>query len=463
MSARLHDHIVRSPRFVVSAAGLIPVLLFFSCGGHREGTEATIAPPVEISGPVEREEPKLPAVAIEEPETTREEISESEIPEVRVLILETRDRISVEVESGELSFIDAGGNVALSWEIGGDLRFNARGDEVGVSGGGGPSGRSSSISITASGGSFIRIEGRPYRGRLLLATGGGRGLLAINILGMEDYIRGVLPSEIGYLKQGQYEAFRAQAIASRSYALSKLDGKKDELYDLRSTVMDQVYKGVEGENAEASRAVDETAGVVGLWNGKPITAYYSACCGGHTADTRVGWPWKTDYPYLHGVRDAQTADGRSFCRESRHFRWEAAWSGETLLAILKKTLSAELGTRVASFRRIVDIGAEGLSTSGRVNALRVVTDSGSYRVEGDRIRWVLRPGSADGPILRSTLFKMEVDRGAGRVVGVRVKGGGNGHGTGMCQSGAVRMAELGYSAAEILLHYYPGITIGRVY
>jgi stage II sporulation protein D len=433
-------------------------------------------PPAETGGQAEHDGSKAPPGAEDEPwwlsggspdsavapEGVFQAVPGGSIPEVRVLILETRKSVRVHVESGELSIIDSRGDTALSWPVAGEIRFGARGDEVSVSGGGGPAGQSSSILITGTEGSFVRIEGRPYRGSLCMAADGQGGLLAINILGMEDYIRGVLPSEIGYLKEGQYEAFRAQAIASRSYALSKMPGKRAERFDLRATVMDQVYKGVEGENAEASRAVDETRGVVGLWEGVPITAYYSSCCGGHTADSRIGWPSKASYPYLYGVRDADRS-GMSFCADSRHFRWEESWHGDALHAILEQTLRAEFGKSAASFGRIVDMEIEGFSESGRVIALDIVTDNGSYRVEGDRVRWVLRPRSADGPILRSTLFKMDVDRSGGRVAAVRVRGAGNGHGTGMCQSGAIRMAGLGYSAVEILVHYYPGITIESVY
>ncbi len=130
---------------------------------------------------------------------------------------------------------------------------------------------------------------------------------------------------------------------------------------------------------------------------------------------------------------------------------------------MKKSLPAELGSRVASFSRLIDIGITGTSRSGRVKGIVITTDNGEYEVVGDRVRWVLRPDSAGGTILRSTLFKMKVERKGGRVVSVDLKGAGNGHGTGMCQTGAIRMAELGYSAFEILLHYYPGVKIEKIY
>ena len=92
-----------------------------------------------------------------------------------------------------------------------------------------------------------------------------------------------------------------------------------------------------------------------------------------------------------------------------------------------------------------------------------MTDSGNYRVMGDRIRWVLRPDSPSGAILRSTLLKISVRREAGRVSELKVLGGGNGHGVGMCQSGAIQMSREGYAAEEIINHFYPGVSIEKYY
>jgi stage II sporulation protein D len=139
------------------------------------------------------------------------------------------------------------------------------------------------------------------------------------------------------------------------------------------------------------------------------------------------------------------------------------WSGSTLKRVLKKTLPEMLGIKPSAVGDIVDVTVAGMSDDGRVKAIEIETDRGTYRVEGDRIRWILRPSPNSDEILRSTLFKMSVKRSRGTVTSVNLVGGGNGHGIGMCQVGAVRMAELGYSAEEILRHYYPGITIQRMY
>ncbi len=384
-------------------------------------------------------------------------------PVVRVLVLETGDKLRIDLSSADITVMREDGVETGRFGAGGTLtaKVSSRGRKL--SRGGRILMEGVVFGIDPADNSGFRLDSVPYRGGLILRHVGSGKLAAINMVSIDDYIKGVLPSEIGHLGPRQYEAYRAQAIASRSYALSKLEDKKGEIFDLRATIMDQVYKGKAGENAEGSRAVDETRGEVGLWEGQPIKAYYSSCCGGHTADIRIGWPWKAHYPYLYGGRDAETADGRSFCRDSRNFRWEVRWSGEELVRILRKTLPAELGSRVSAFRKILDIGVDGVSRSGRAKVLKITTDSGTYRIEGDRIRWVLRPESPSGPILKSTLFKMKVERGGGRVRSVKLLGGGNGHGIGMCQMGAIEMAERGRTGEEILLHYYPGITIKRIY
>jgi stage II sporulation protein D len=382
---------------------------------------------------------------------------------VRVLVLETDSSIRIDIPGGQVAAKSEDRRTIGRFEVSGTVAVSKTRNGLKLRQRNRPVHEAPVMEILPSGDSGFEIDDIPYRGGLLLVRRGGNTILAINVIGIEDYLKGVLPAEIGYLKEGQYEAYKVQAIASRSYALSKLDEKENELYDLKATIMDQVYQGIRGENSVASRAVEGTRGVICSWEGQPIKAYYSSCCGGHTSDIRVSWPWKAHYPYLYGRRDAPGEGGRSYCRGSRHFRWEAVWSGSDLSRITGKTLPAELGGKVAPFNVIRDIRVTGHTKSGRATAVEIVTDNGTHTVYGDRIRWVLRPESAGGPILRSTLFKLDVSRGGGRVKQVRLKGGGNGHGVGMCQTGAIGMASEGYSAERILAHYYPGTTLVKIY
>ncbi len=419
------------------------VLFLFSCAG----------PKVVVKPPEERE--------VVPPEPVIQPLKE--IPVVRVLLVGPSRRVGVSLSGSfylgkglrdeSLTRYDKGGKFVVS-ASGSQLRF-ALGRKVMLKG--------NEVVVIPYGDNRVYINGKPYRGSFKFIYGDD-GVITINIIEIDDYLKGVLPSEVGYLAQNQYEAYRAQAIASRSYALSKLEEKKNEMYDLQATILDQVYKGVPGEHELASRAVDETRGLVAVWDGEPIKAYYSSCCGGHTADIRTTWPWKTPYPYLYGVRDTVRANGsRSLCSRSSHFRWKVVWSGERLYQVLRKTLPSELRISRGSVGRVKDVRITGVGLDGRVKEVEIVTDKGSYRVVGDRIRWVLKPDPDSDRILNSTMFKLDIKKTRGHILRMTAVGGGNGHGVGLCQTGAIRMAELGFSGEEIVQHYYPGVRVVRLY
>jgi len=383
-------------------------------------------------------------------------------PIVRVLILEPCSNVRVRIPSA-FAVGEEPGTPLACFDSGGEFVVRERGGALSMRGPGADLKDRPVLHVTCPGEGNIYINGKPYRGGFTFRATQG-GLITINDIEIDDYLKGVLPAEMGYLRPDQYEAYLAQAIASRSYSLSKLEEKSMEMYDLRATIMDQVYRGVQGEHPDASRAVDETRGIVALFEGSPARTYYSSCCGGHTADIRVGWPWKTPYRFLEGVRDTKDGErGRSFCQRSPHFRWRVHWSGRTLERILEKTLPRELGVKPGAVGKLEDVIVRGVSPSGRVKAVEFVTDRGRHVVEGDRIRWVLLPQQGSDSILKSTMFKLDVKRSGGRVSAVNLVGGGNGHGIGMCQAGAIRMAERGYSYEEILAHYYPGTLLVRYY
>jgi stage II sporulation protein D len=110
---------------------------------------------------------------------------------------------------------------------------------------------------------------------------------------------------------------------------------------------------------------------------------------------------------------------------------------------------------------VLDLRTAGRSASGRVEQLEIETAERVHVVRGDRIRWVLR--RRDGSILRSILMRLDVERQGARIVRVVARGGGNGHGVGMCQNGALEMARRGYDRGAILAHYFPGTHMRRMY
>lgn len=425
------------------------------------------APPAAAPAPADTtaDTPSAPEPApVRIPEVIPEAVPLLEAPPiVRVLVADGRQSVRVRIAGAFSVLSDRAGERVARIPRGGDYSVRAAGGDVVLVEGKRRVFSSDRIYVEPEGESAVSIGGSPYRGAFLFAATRG-GVAAVNVLDIDEYLKGVLPSEIGYLKPEQFEAFRAQAIAARSYALSKLSEKRGELFDLNATVMDQVYRGASAESEGGNRAVEETRGLVCAFLGEPARAYYCSCCGGHTADIRVSWPWKTPYPYLYGVRDTVPGSGgESLCRGSKHFRWRVRWTAATLGSILRKTIPAELRVSAREVGRLVDVRVLGASLDGRAQGIEIVTDRESFTVQGDRIRWVLKPDPSSDAILRSTLFNIEVSPAGGRVAAVDLLGGGNGHGVGMCQTGAIRMAELGYRGEDIIDHYYPGTRVVTLY
>jgi stage II sporulation protein D len=156
--------------------------------------------------------------------------------------------------------------------------------------------------VVAAGGpdGTVRFQGRRYRGSLEVVLN-ARGLLnVVNVLPLEDYLRGVVPKELGPEAYPEFEALKAQAVAARTYAVSHLGEFSEEGFDLCATPRCQVYGGADAEHPLSDRAVAETAGEVLLALGAPIEAFYSATCGGHTEDVEVVFPGRSS-PALVGV------------------------------------------------------------------------------------------------------------------------------------------------------------------
>lgn len=131
----------------------------------------------------------------------------------------------------------------------------------------------------------VRFNDRPYRGRIEVFTN-PRGLLTVvNVLGIEDYVRGVVANELSPGSYPAINALKAQAIAARTYALRNRGQFMSQGFDLLPTTRSQVYRGLASENPLSTRAVDETRGMVATYNGEPINALYTSTCGGRTENS----------------------------------------------------------------------------------------------------------------------------------------------------------------------------------
>jgi len=199
--------------------------------------------------------------------------------------------------------------------------------------------------------------------------------------------------------------------------------------------------------------VKETSGERLLSEGVPIRAVYSSACGGRTSNVEDVWPWPWT-PYLRSTRDAPDRTVEGYCELSANYRWREEWSVDGFVATLRRWAPAEGASTRALDGQLLDVRVARRSRSGRVAELVVETTEGSCVVYGDRTRWALRrPGTE--AILRSSFFKIGILRAPdGAPWKVVASGGGNGHGIGMCQWGAMGMARAGIGYREILRHYY---------
>ncbi|TAM76784.1 SpoIID/LytB domain-containing protein [bacterium] len=314
---------------------------------------------------------------------------------------------------------------------------------------------SGGVIVEAAGDAPLRVDGRPYRGRLLLFPDGA-GLMVVNQLPIDLYVLGVLGREIS--PKWPAAVLQAHAIISRSYALGR---RKDaaHAFDVYATTADQVYGGVNAESAPGNDAVYQTRGQL-LWYGNGLaSAFFSSCCGGHTES--AGALWGKDIPYLGGVSDP-------YCVGSPHYRWRSY--------VAEDMLRTRLGTEVASLGEIRTLAPLDLDSSGRAKQIVVQGQDGQRDIEAKMFRD--RLGTS---VVRSTLIhRMQITASPDQLQPdpafddpspapvptppqrgplVMIEGAGWGHGVGLCQWGARGFALRGGSAAQILALYFPGTTI----
>ncbi len=303
-------------------------------------------------------------------------------------------------------------------------------------------------------GGFSGWGGNWYRGSFRVFASQPEGLTLVNDVDIEGYLRSVLPHEIGKPPESDFEAVKAQAVAARSYTLSYLGRRAAFGFDLYASVEDQVYGGTGRENEQSERALQATRGEVLLSEGSPIRALYSSSCGGRTANVEDVWPWAW-VPYLRSVRDAEGANGTSYCSLAANYRWREEWDTAAFLSMVRQYGPGEGGVVAALSGDLLDVRVKSRSRCGRVQELAVTTTEGDWIVRGDRTRWGLRRPGSQGAILRSSFFKIGVARDReGKPVRVIATGGGNGHGIGLCQWGAMGMARSGKGYRSILAQYY---------
>ncbi len=270
----------------------------------------------------------------------------------------------------------------------------------------------------------IRAGTTGVRGDVVALVRRGR-LLLVNVLPLEEYVVAVLGGEMP--PSFPLEALKAQAVAARTYALNKKLETLDEPFHLGSSVLAQVYGGLERENPKTKEATDTTRGQVVTFDLEPIEAYFHSSCGGQT-ETGLQALGR-DLPYLQSVSCP--------CGKHPATQWTTTLSAQELEEVLGHEARGEMKVL-------------GRTSTGRVRRLQV----GSRFLDGVEFRQ--RFGYER---VRSLLFEVTPD-GKG---GEHLAGRGFGHGAGLCQWGAKLMADSGKGYREILLHYYPGTELQTLY
>lgn len=313
-------------------------------------------------------------------------------------------------------------------------------------------------------GSHLRVDGRAYRGELLLFSNGD-GLVVVNVIDLESYIAGVVPLEIGAQPPPRVEAIKAQAVAARSYTLANLRRWSSRGFDLLATVEDQAYGGVDTEVDWCTQVTEATRGVVAVdASGAPIVSYYSSTCGGHSAAPSEVWARPgSDTPYLKGVRCKTGRVSDSFCSISPRYLWTEVWTGDAFEEMLDRTLSKQITSwDRRKYGRLRSMEIAGRTPSKRVSRLVLEFEHGSVELGGDPIRWAIRRPNGE-PLRSAMLTKVSLERDGDRVRRVGIEGRGFGHGIGLCQFGAMGMSECGYDYRDILRFYYRGTSVLRFY
>ena len=342
-----------------------------------------------------------------------------------------------------------------------------------------------------------RKETQVFQGVLRLVVEADK-ICAINELPVENYLTSVISSEMNATSSPEF--LKAHAVISRSWLLAQMEKRKqlkdgtnsffsfikkdDELirwYDREDhSIFDvcaddhcQRYQGItKATNNHVAEAVRDTRGQILMFGDEICDARFSKCCGGVTEEFQYCWE-DTPKPYLVSVPD--TADAANpaaepFCntyderilkqvlndydQETPDFyRWEVSYTQEQLSALVSEKLKMDFG-------KILDLIPLERGKSGRISKLRIVGTDKEFTIGKElEIRRALSESH-----LYSSNFEVETERNAsGEPVRITLKGAGWGHGVGLCQIGAAVMGERGYHYNEILLHYYRGAEIKRIY
>ncbi len=273
------------------------------------------------------------------------------------------------------------------------------------------------------------IEPRRYGGGLQVYAQ-NQELVIINLIDDKEYLSSVVSCE---MPQARFAALKAQAVVARTFLYANL--QRHGSYDLCDLTHCQVYKGLDYQTEIAKRAVDSTNGLVLKYAGNLCEVYYHSTCGGRTAEPGSVWGSDSTPPYLVSVNDS------NFCENSIHYRWR--------FEISKDSLAALLGSGPLGHISVIEFNRDRRPKLIRLSGLR-----DSVWTAWDFRNRICRESNWN--TVKSSFFDI-IDH----TTWIELAGRGLGHGVGMCQYGALGMAEKGYDFIQILKHYFPGTEVKK--
>lgn len=320
----------------------------------------------------------------------------------------------------------------------------------------------------------------------------GGSLTIVNMVALDDYVKGILPYEMS--SSWPIEALKVQAVCARSYSLNSRGGKhRGNHFDLCNNSCCQVYLGLARATTATDAAVDETCGQVARYNGKIATCYYYSSNGGASESSSTVWgSSQSTYPYLVGVEDPFEATVED---KISGYRWTRTYTAAELTSKLNAKgykCSTIVSVKVSAYtdtgnpKTIAFTDSNGKTYSLNSRALVTMLSLRSYRYDfvgaetpGISINEDITVDSTAGlyaldgsgnlvPVGDSVYIITDsgtelLDTGSTAVSGdsFTISGSGWGHNVGMSQWGSFAMAQLGYTYEQILCFYYTGITVGK--
>ena len=312
--------------------------------------------------------------------------------------------------------------------------------------------------------------------QLIVTPDASANLSLVQAASVETILRGILPAEI--FASAPDAALQAQAIAARTTLISQIGARHlADPFHLCNRQHCQVYNGLNAAAPSTDRAIEQTRGQILFSGNELVKAYYSAHCGGSSATANETWALP-DMPYLTAKQDTPSHQSSptteqqvrdlvdhspdqsdAFCAKppknqkkfssSKHAHWDITVSAGDIINALKK--------QGVAIHTIESIEVLSRGPSGRVTRLRIAGNQKEYIIERELPIRRFFGG------LKSALFYFDIKKSGNAIQSVTFHGSGFGHGAGLCQTGAIGMAQRQYDALTILNHYYPGTHVEKLW